>query len=184
MKGATVTLVSIALALGVVVNTEYNWNHYLQYHAKKAARYVAYGKESAIPVPLEEEGIMYSYTTLDDYELYSWVRDHTPFDSLIVVDKTIKYPRYVFEPGAFSERHVYSPGAENDYTWMSDTEEAASGEKTIASAFGGSAEALKRLKQRGISYLVFTGGKCGALENSPLVELVFSNSGGEVFRLL
>lgn len=179
-----VSLTCMALVFGVAANVEYNWNHYLQYHAKKALGFVSYGNERQVPVPLEETGIMYSYTTFEDYEIYSWLRDNTPVDSLVVVDKTVQYPRYVFEPGAFSERHVYSPGAENDYTWLPDSDSAIRGERIIAEAFDGNSDALVNLKQRGVSYLVYTDGVCTALEDSPLVKLVFENGGGQIFQML
>lgn len=176
-------LVCVLIA-GVFCNVRYNWGSYLQYHAKKGLSYYIYGDIKPVPVPLEEDGIKNSYTTYDDYLTYSWARENTDPEALFVVDKTLMYSSYVFEPGAFMERHVYNPGASNDYSMTPDTEEQIAAMDVISKAFNGDRASIGELSALGVEYMVCTSEQSSSLANSNHVEEVYSGKTSSILKIL
>lgn len=182
VEKATYVILIAILVVGTACNVKYNWNQYLQYHFMKGARYYVYGNEREVPVILKEEGIKNSFTTSGDYELYTWVRDNTDPKALVVVDKTTMYSKYVYEPGAFMERHVYNPNAENDYTHMPDTDEIIEKDAMIVDAFSGDGEAISMLRELGVDYMVSTSGESNSALDDKALK-VYENESGAVYRI-
>ena len=120
----------------------------------------------------------------DTMEAYLWLRDNTPEDSLIAVDRLtedLDYRNIYFYAGAFSERQCYLEGY--DYSDIAEEQVGAKlsmNEKFYSQDF---LEAQAAIEVSGVDYLVVT--KQGHPDYQPTnrkLKLVFNNSEVSIYK--
>ncbi len=117
-------------------------------------------------------------------EAYLWLRDNTPEDAMVAVDRfteDLDYRSIYFYCSAFSERQVYIEG----YDYSDITEKQVEAMFSINEKFYSedTAVAEAAMEMSGVDYLVVTKlNHPDYQENSPKLKLVFTNDDVSIYR--
>ena len=124
-----------------------------------------------------KQGISRNLFTVDDYRLCLWLRDNTNEEDYIAID-TFEYDEIKKEEnfGVFSKRFIWNDGQYADHV---ETERRR---KMVNDLFDGDPNALERLKDEGVSYLVQTLSQSLDLQLTGLHQ-VYSDDNYKVYKV-
>jgi hypothetical protein len=143
--------------------------------------YDDYKQQAVYKMEAEDRADLVSKDTM---EAYLWLRDNTPEDAKIAVDRfseELDSRNIYFYAGAFSERQCYLEG----YDYSDITEEQVSGMLAVNERFFSSdwMEQNLALELNNISYVVVTEmGHPGYQSDNDHLELVFDNDDVRIYK--